>query len=101
MRNACQYANSGEVAVFANNSSLWVQDSGPGFRDEAISRLLKPWEKEHASGLGLGLNIVARICQARNWQLEITNRKPEGADTLSGAIIKVAFSQPVHNPITT
>ncbi|MGI2026247.1 sensor histidine kinase [Endozoicomonas acroporae] len=100
VRNACQYTDSGEVTIFANDSRLWIQDSGPGFKDEAIPRLLKPWEKAHVSGLGLGLSIVARICQARHWRLEINNRKPEGANTPSGAVIKVLFSQPVHNAIT-
>ncbi len=98
IRNACQYTDSGFIEITGNDDSLQIRDSGPGFREHTISSMLEPWQKGHASGLGLGLNIVSRICQSRGWHLDINNWQ-EGEH--GGTLIRVIFSHSDHMIITS
>ena len=75
IRNAFQYTNAGSVKVSGTAQYLEVEDTGIGFE---YKKDLIPYSDHHESGLGLGLNIVQRICQLKGWQLLIDSKLGEG-----------------------
>lgn len=68
VRNALQYTDSGRITIEGSAHSLSVSDTGRGFDPAALDRLMQPYETFHGEGLGLGLNIVRRICELAGWQ---------------------------------
>jgi len=53
-----------------------VSDTGVGIAEDAIERIQQPFERsnEEVAGYGLGLDIVRRLCERFNWQLEIESK---------------------------
>ncbi|OZG72784.1 hypothetical protein BTA51_14790 [Hahella sp. CCB-MM4] len=74
VRNAFQYTTEGTVEISADSQSITVEDTGKGFP----SQTSMGGEAESPEGMGLGLNIVRRICQLRHWKLDIQHRKNGG-----------------------
>ncbi|MFK0569992.1 sensor histidine kinase [Endozoicomonas sp.] len=98
VRNAYQYTESGFIEISADSDSLEIRDTGPGFNEQSLPQLLKPYQTDHASGLGLGLNIVQRICQYRGWTLTIRNWSDQESDqNNSGASIRITFDEIVRD----
>ncbi|HWV14807.1 MAG TPA: HAMP domain-containing sensor histidine kinase [Cellvibrio sp.] len=71
LRNAFQYTDKGNVTLQATKEFISVTDTGRGFDQSALDRLLLPYETYHGEGIGLGLNIIKRICELTGWRLEI------------------------------
>lgn len=71
LRNAFQYTEKGNVTVRASSEYISVADTGRGFDQSAVDRLLRPYETFHGEGVGLGLNIIKRICELTGWRLEV------------------------------
>ncbi|OIJ42729.1 MULTISPECIES: sensor histidine kinase [Massilia] len=65
IRNACQYTEQGSVTVMIEDGLLSVEDTGPGLPD-AVRVTLGHGDRAAPSsgsaGTGLGLSLVARIC---------------------------------------
>jgi len=94
--NAIRYNVTGgrvavKLTVSAAEATLTVANSGPLVPPEQVARLLEPFQRAapdrtaSASGLGLGLSIVAQIAGAHRAGLEVLPR-PEG-----GFIVVVSF----------
>lgn len=84
MENASRYARGGRqihISVTSEGELNWlrVADEGPGVPEAELSRLTDAFRRldRRGSGVGLGLNLVARICQLHGACLQFTNR-PEG-----------------------
>ena len=58
---------------------LTLQDSGPGFPVELISRLFEPYVTSKPKGTGLGLAIVKKIVEEHNGSVMAENLKDKGA----------------------
>ncbi|WP_028876572.1 sensor histidine kinase [Teredinibacter turnerae] len=80
LRNAFQYTDQGNVTVRANEEFISVADTGRGFEQTALERLLVPYETFHGEGIGLGMNIIKRICKITGWRLDV--RSECGVGTL-------------------
>ncbi|MGY0217440.1 histidine kinase dimerization/phospho-acceptor domain-containing protein [Endozoicomonadaceae bacterium StTr2] len=89
IRTACQHDPDGKIWLDAGHTWIEIRHSGPGFDQAVISNLARPYCTEKSNGFGLGLNIVQRICQTRNWKLDIANWKQTDD---SGAAIRVTFA---------
>jgi PAS domain S-box-containing protein len=57
---------------------LWVQDNGPGFPQELLSRAFDPYVTTKLKGTGLGLAIVKKIIEEHGGTIEINNMTPNG-----------------------
>lgn len=79
--NAARYTQQGEIEITLNRHSLTVRDTGPGFPEEMLSKLGQAYI-DGSHGQGLGLSIVARICQQFDWQLDI-HSVPDQGSTIS------------------
>ncbi|MEQ8818638.1 MAG: ATP-binding protein [Sumerlaeia bacterium] len=59
--------------------AIIVEDSGPGFSDEALARLFTPFYTEKPGGTGLGLSIVKSHVEVHNGRAQFEKRDPCGA----------------------
>ncbi len=86
VENAGRYAKpGGEVLIRLQPAGewveLWVSDEGPGVAPEKLALLTRAFTRldSRGAGIGLGLNIVARVCELHKAQLQIANRNtPSG-----------------------
>ena len=56
---------------------LVVEDNGPGFSEEYLSKVFQPFATTKANGTGLGLAIVQKVIVSHNGLITAANR-PEG-----------------------
>lgn len=75
IRNSFQYTQTGSITVSGSESYLEVEDTGTGF---SYSEDIAPYANQHESGLGLGLNIVQKICLIRGWSFQIESEVGKG-----------------------
>ena len=86
--NAIRYTAQGGVLLAARprggQVSIEVWDTGPGIRQDELSRVFDEFYRgesskaEPASGFGLGLSIVRRICNVLGHPLIVTTRPGTG-----------------------
>lgn len=63
--------------VKSDGVELTIEDNGPGFTPEALSKAFQPFATTKASGTGLGLAIVQKVIVSHNGHVAAANR-PEG-----------------------
>ena len=56
-----------------------VEDNGPGFAHEILSRVFEPYVTSKAKGTGLGLAVVKKILEEHHGQIKVGNLMPNGA----------------------
>ncbi len=92
--NAIRYSSEkSEVLIKVNendeNIIIEVEDYGPGFSKEAMSKLFDFFSCDdimhHTEGFGLGLSAAKLIMNIHNGEIEVKNKKK------SGAIVKLVF----------
>ena len=82
IRNAVLYTERGEVDIQIDAYRLTISDSGPGIPEHSIERVFEPFQRagnENASGHGIGLTIVKRLCDRFGWRIDVLSRTPSGA----------------------
>ena len=90
IRNACNYTQQGQIDIIINRRSVVVADTGHGMSADEIPKLIKPFERSASHGdtmgFGLGLDIVKRLCERFEWQLNIDS------SVGAGTAVSVNFS---------
>ena len=67
--NACKYnKKNGRVSISLKNKRLTIEDSGIGIKNP--HKIFERHYKEHSRGIGIGLNIVKKLCE--ELQIKIT-----------------------------
>ncbi len=80
IRNALLYTHEGEIRIRIDDQRLTISDSGQGIPESRIDEIFKPFHRatnENASGFGIGLTIVKRLCDHFSWDIQVdssTNR---------------------------
>ena len=74
----------GTVTVSARRAEreeveIAVADTGPGFDPDVIDRVFEPLVTTRATGIGLGLSLVQRVCERHGGRVDASNRPGGGA----------------------
>ncbi|WP_172600074.1 histidine kinase dimerization/phospho-acceptor domain-containing protein [Sulfuricystis multivorans] len=87
LRNACEHAQS-RVDIELTETALKLRDDGPGMSEEELAHAQERyWRGPESRGAGIGLALVARICELAGFSLQLTH-VPE-----KGFIVEVIFSK--------
>ncbi len=76
VRNAFRYTPEGKVSLLLDKSSLTIEDTGIGIRNEDLQRVFERGFRAldaPGNGSGVGLSIAKRICDHFRWGLDITS----------------------------
>jgi nitrogen fixation/metabolism regulation signal transduction histidine kinase len=65
-----------------------VEDNGPGFAANILSRAFEPYVTTKPSGTGLGLAVVRKIVEEHGARIELGNRRSTPAE---GAVVTIVF----------
>ena len=83
IRNGLKYNDSKTkyVKIYADKSSIYVEDNGRGMSYKDLQRLSKPYtrnQNQKEPGTGLGLNIALAILQEHKFTVKCTKNKQGG-----------------------
>lgn len=71
--NACKYnIKNGEVFFSIENKTILIEDTGVGIKNP--QRIFDRYYKENERGLGIGMNIVKRLCDELNIDITVTSK---------------------------
>lgn len=80
LRNACAYTREGVITVSLSAAFLRVSDTGMGIPEERFMEMFQRHAKgETSAGHGLGLSIVARICERLRWRISVESTEGRGS----------------------
>lgn len=84
LHNAAVFGEGKGVVVTVSSDEEWgrvlVQDEGPGFTTEALSRAYDPFYTTTEGGLGLGLSHARRAVERQAGRIHLRNRTHGGAE---------------------
>mgnify|MGYP000107886480 CR=1 FL=1 len=73
LSNACKYnRKNGFVKVYVQEKNLFIEDNGLGIKSP--DSIFQRSYKEHIHGTGIGLDIVKRLCDAMNIEIEVSSK---------------------------
>jgi len=81
IRNACQYTESGHVAVSVEPDRVVVRDTGVGMNEQELSRVFVSFfrgDQGRGSGHGIGLTIVKRLADRFGWEVGMSSEQGVG-----------------------
>jgi signal transduction histidine kinase len=95
--NAVRYTSHGSITIDFHDGALTVADTGSGIAPEHQAHVFDRHYRasDIPGGMGLGLSIVERICQAHGWQCRIDSNAIAG-DPRQGTCVTVHMSLPQH-----
>jgi nitrogen fixation/metabolism regulation signal transduction histidine kinase len=79
---------SEEGAASVAGVRFTVEDNGPGFAANILSRAFEPYVTTKPSGTGLGLAVVRKIVEEHGARIELGNRRSTPAE---GAVVTIVF----------
>ena len=102
--NAVRYTAKGRIDIRYHDGVLTVSDTGPGIAPEHLDHVFQRYYRanDEPGGLGLGLSIVKRVCDAHGWQIMIDSIA-DADDPRCGTRVSIAFgtgagfTKPSHN----
>ena len=84
LHNASVFGNGEGVVSTVSSDGEWgrvlIQDGGPGFSAEALSRAYDPFYTTSEDGLGLGLSHARRAVELQAGRIHLRNRAEGGAE---------------------
>jgi len=81
IRNAILYTEEGDIVIEIDAQQVTITDSGPGIPAASIDNIFEAFhrgENENASGYGIGLTIVKRLCDRFGWLIEVSSQTSQG-----------------------
>ena len=84
LHNAAVFGQGEGVVATVSSDGEWgrvlIQDEGPGFSPEALSRAYDPFYTTSEGGLGLGLSHALRAVELQAGRIHLRNRPDGGAE---------------------
>ena len=78
LTNAAKYnRKNGSVTIKLQDKNLLISDTGSGIRDS--SKVFKRFYTENAKGVGIGLHIVKKLCDALGITISLKSKLGEGS----------------------
>ena len=74
---------------------ITIEDNGPGFSDNILSKAFEPYVTTKPTGTGLGLPMVKKIIEEHHAKITLSNKTDENSQ-VTGALITMVF--PVFVP---
>ena len=76
--NACKYSsqNNPQIDIAVKKREITIKDNGTGI--ENVDKVFDRFYKENERGLGIGLNIVKKLCDELNITIDIKSEKDTG-----------------------
>lgn len=79
LENACQAMSGvGCVQMNVQDGRILIEDDGPGFGEETLIRMLRPFESGRPEGTGLGLPLALKWLNVQGADLRIESRDVGG-----------------------
>ncbi|MEA1914741.1 MAG: HAMP domain-containing sensor histidine kinase, partial [Campylobacterota bacterium] len=79
--NACKYNTSpNQVFIKIHNHSLSIRDTGIGMKEP--QRVFERYYKESHRGIGIGMNIVKKLCEELHINIEIKSQLTVGREII-------------------
>lgn len=81
LRNAWHYTEHGYIRLSLQAGGFVVEDSGVGIPENEREAMFQPFVRggeQRGDGLGLGLSLVQRVCEAEGWRVELSAMQPHG-----------------------
>lgn len=78
LRNAIEHSPGGNITVSLSEDSIRIEDNGEGISGENLPHVFDRDFTTKTGGIGLGLNLVRRICDRFHWRIEIDSQPGEG-----------------------
>lgn len=83
VRNALRYTESGEIVVSADASGVTVKDTGQGIPEDELQKIFAPFFRGSGArgrGMGIGLSLVARVCEREGWTISVSSAPGKGTE---------------------
>ena len=75
--NSCKYNKTeGKVSITLDNEKLLIEDTGIGIKQP--ERVFERYYKETSRGIGIGMNIVKKLCEENNMGVKVLSKPDEG-----------------------
>ncbi|RUM94361.1 MAG: histidine kinase [Thiothrix sp.] len=80
VRNAFSYTQQGTVHIRLEGERIVIEDTGAGMREDQLLKMFNRYYSENHSkgGHGVGLSLVARICERYGWAISIRSHEGRG-----------------------
>lgn len=79
LRNASAHTREGSIDVSLQATGLKVADTGIGVPEPRLNEMFRRHAKsQESAGHGLGLSIVARICERLRWEIAVESAPGKG-----------------------
>lgn len=84
LRNAIENSDRGEIRVrLDEGGTVVIEDPGHGMSPEEISRVYSRLARgSRDAGAGIGLELIARLCEHLGWRLDLSSQVDRGTRTM-------------------
>ena len=78
LRNAIEHTRDGRIKIRIEDSLIAISDTGEGIPADKLAQVFDRSYSTKASGTGLGLNLVKRICDRFHWTITLDSAPGHG-----------------------
>jgi signal transduction histidine kinase len=78
LRNAIEHTRDGRIEIRIEDSLIAIRDTGEGIPADKLAQVFDRSYSTKASGTGLGLNLVKRICDRFHWTITLESAPGRG-----------------------
>jgi len=84
LRNAIEHTRDGSIELRVHDGVLTIRDTGCGIAAADLPRIFERSYTTKKEGVGLGLNLVKRICDRFGWRITVASEEGRGTTVTLG-----------------